>query len=132
MHIVLKGATLIDGTDRDPLNHSVLIFNETRIVNIGTEEEILIPDNSKVYDVSGLFVIPGLIDCHIHMDLHGMADTFQENFVEDKLRAIRTAAEMEDTLRAGYTTVRNLGSVNGIDFAVRQAIDAGWVKGPRI
>jgi len=132
MHTVLKGATLIDGTDRDPLNHSVLIFNEKKIVKIGTEEEIMIPDDSKVYDVSGLFVIPGLIDCHIHMDLHGMADTFQENLVEDKLRAIRTAAEMEDTLRAGYTTVRNLGSVNGIDFAVRQAIEEGLVKGPRI
>ena len=132
MHTVLKGATLIDGTDRDPLTHSVLIFDETKIVNIGTEEAIPIPDNSKVYDVSGLFIIPGLIDCHIHMDLHGMADTFQENLVKDKLRAIRTAKEMEDTLRAGYTTVRNLGSVNGIDFAVRQAIDAGWVKGPRI
>ena len=62
MHTVLKGATLIDGTDRDPLNHSVLIFNETKIDKIGTEEEIMIPDNSKVYDVSGLFVIPGLID----------------------------------------------------------------------
>lgn len=132
MHTVLKGATLIDGTDREPLKHAVLVFKKTKIVEIGKESDILIPDNSKVYDVSGLFVVPGLIDCHIHMDLHGMADTFQENLVEDKLRTIRTATEMEASLRAGYTTVRNLGSVNGIDFAVRQAIDEGWVKGPRI
>jgi imidazolonepropionase-like amidohydrolase len=132
MYTVLKNATLIDGTDRAPLNHSVLIFNETKIIDIGTAKEVTIPENSRVYDVSGFFVIPGLIDCHIHLDLHGMADTFQENLVEDKLRAIRSAKEMEDTLRAGYTTVRSLGSVNGIDFSVRQAIDEGLVKGPRI
>jgi imidazolonepropionase-like amidohydrolase len=132
MHTVLKGATIIDGRHADPLKSAVLIFKRTKIVAVGTESKVIIPQDSILYDLSGHFVIPGLIDCHIHMDLHGMADTFQENLVEDKLRAIRSAQEMAQTLRAGYTTVRNLGSVNGIDFAVRQAIADGWVKGPRI
>jgi len=66
------------------------------------------------------------------MDLHGMANTYEENLVEDNLRSIRAALEMEVTLKAGFTTVRNVGSVNGIDFSVKKAVEDGLVKGPRI
>jgi imidazolonepropionase-like amidohydrolase len=76
--------------------------------------------------------IPGLIDAHIHMDLHGMANTYEENLVEDKLRAIRAVKEMQATLHSGITTVRNVGSVNHIDFAVKEAIESGLFEGPRI
>jgi imidazolonepropionase-like amidohydrolase len=64
--------------------------------------------------------------------LHGMANTYEENLVEDKLRAIRTAKAMDTTLRKGITTVRNAGSVNHIDFAVKEAVASGWCAGPRI
>ncbi|HED24444.1 MAG TPA: amidohydrolase family protein [Firmicutes bacterium] len=52
--------------------------------------------------------------------------------MEDKLRAIRTAHNMDITLQHGITTVRNAGSVNHIDFAVKTAITSGWCRGPRI
>ena len=74
-------------------------------------------------------MIPGLIDCHIHLDLHGFADTFQENLVEDKVRTLRAAKEMSDTLRAGFTTVRSVGSVNFIDLAVKAGIEQGFLRG---
>ena len=85
-----------------------------------------------VIDGTGKAVLPGLIDCHIHMDLHGYANTYEENLVEDKLRSIRAAFEMERTLCRGFTTVRNAGSVNHIDFAVKKAIEEGYCRGPRI
>lgn len=132
MPTILKGGTLIDSTGRQPLSDAVLIFDDGRIADIGSLNETAIPADAKVYDVTGKFIIPGLIDCHIHMDLHGMADTYQENLVEDKFRTLRTAKEMEDTLRAGFTTVRNVGSVNHIDFAVKKGIEEGLIKGPRI
>jgi imidazolonepropionase-like amidohydrolase len=128
----LKGATLIDGTGRPPLRNGVLIFKDKRIADVGTGNDMKIPEDALVFDVADKYIIPGLIDCHIHLDLHGMADTFQENLVEEKLRAIRSAKEMEDTLYAGYTTVRSLGSVNHIDFAVKKAIEEGLINGPRI
>ena len=132
MFTVLKGATLFDGTGRPSIKNAVLIFDDNRIAGVGSEKEMEIPKGAQVYEVLNKYIIPGLIDCHIHLDLHGMADTFQENLVEEKLRTLRSAKEMEDTLRTGYTTVRSLGSVNHIDFAVKKAIEEGLINGPRI
>ena len=132
MFTVLKGGTLIEGTGRPPIKDSALIFDDNKIAGVGPEKEMEIPKGAQVYEVLNKYIIPGLIDCHIHLDLHGMADSFQENLVEEKLRTLRSAKEMEDTLRSGYTTVRSLGSVNHIDFAVKKAIEEGLINGPRI
>jgi imidazolonepropionase-like amidohydrolase len=132
MTIAIKGITLIDGTDRPPVENAVLVIEEGRIAKVGTIIDTPIPQGAEFLDYTGYYVIPGLIDCHIHMDLHGMANTFKENLVEDKLRTLRSARDMDETLKAGFTTVRNIGSVNHIDFAVKQAIEAGWIRGPRI
>jgi imidazolonepropionase-like amidohydrolase len=132
MYKVLTGATLIDGTGARPIDQAALLINGDIIEAVGAKNEIPAPANAEVIDVQGKYLLPGLIDTHIHMDLHGMADTFQENLVEDKFRTLRTAKEMEDTLRAGFTTIRNVGSVNYIDFAVKAGIEQGLVKGPRV
>jgi len=132
MYKVLTGATLIDGTGTIPVENAVLLINGDIIEAVGAKNEIPVPDGTEVIDVQGKYLLPGLIDTHIHMDLHGMADTFQENLVEDKLRTLRVAREMENTLRAGFTTIRNVGSVNYIDFAIKAGIEQGLVKGPRI
>ena len=132
MYKALTGATLIDGTGTAPFEQAVLIINGDIIEAVGTIDKITIPAKAQVIDLQGKYLLPGLIDTHIHMDLHGMADTFKENLVEDKLRTLRAAREMKDTLRAGFTTVRNVGSVNYIDFAVKKGIEQGFIKGPRI
>lgn len=132
MYKVLTGATLIDGTGAAPIDQAALLINGDIIEAVGAKNETPVPAEAEVIDVQGKYLLPGLIDTHIHMDLHGMADTFQENLVEDKFRTLRTAKEMEDTLRAGFTTIRNVGSVNYIDFAVKAGIEQGLVKGPRV
>ncbi len=132
MYKVLIGATLIDGTGVPPIDEAALLIKGDIIEAVGAKNEILVPPEAEVINVKGKYLLPGLIDTHIHMDLHGMVDTFQENLVEDKLRTLRTAKEMEDTLRAGFTTIRNVGSVNYIDFAIKAGIEQGLVKGPRV
>ncbi len=129
---VYKGAVLIDGYGGKPLEEAVLAVENDTILFVGKADSYEIPAEAKVVDVCGKTIIPGLIDCHIHMDLHGMANTNDENLVEDKLRSIRTAYNMKKTLQQGITTIRNAGSVNHIDFAVKAAIEQGWVEGPRI
>ena len=126
------GATLIDGSGAPPVKDAVIVVSGDRITAVGTKAAVEIPPEAVIEDLTGKTVIPGLIDCHIHLDLHGLADTYQENLVEDKLRTLRAAAEMRNTLRAGFTTVRSAGSVNHIDLAVKQAVALGYVKGPRI
>jgi len=132
MKSIITGATIIDGTGANPIENGVLVMDEKRIAAVGKASAVALPADGKVIDADGMYIIPGLIDAHIHLDLHGMADTYQENLVEDKIRTLRAAAEMENTLRAGFTTVRSLGSANGIDFAVKAGIEAGYTKGPRI
>ena len=129
---VFKNAVLIDGKGGTPLKYAILATKDNRIVYAGKADGFEHGKNVEVIDLSGKTIIPGLIDCHIHMDLHGMSDTNDENFVEDKLRAIRTARNMEKTLQKGITTIRNAGSVNHIDFAVKAAVEGGWCVGPRI
>jgi imidazolonepropionase-like amidohydrolase len=131
---VLKGATIFDGTDNGFYTDALLVFQDDKIVYIGSQKDcdIKIDDESLFYDVSGQFIIPGLIDTHVHLDLHGVPDTYQENLLDDKYRAIRAAIDMEKTVNSGFTTVRNVGSVNYIDIAVKKAVEDGLIAGPRI
>ncbi len=132
MALALKGAFMIDGTGKEPVENSLLVIDDGLITYAGQFDAAKMPVNSEVLDLSGNTIIPGLIDAHIHMDLHGMGNTYEENLVEDKLRTIRALKEMQDTLKNGITTVRNVGSVNYIDFAVKEAIESGLFAGPRI
>lgn len=131
MITALHGATLIDGQGR-VICDSVVLVEDEYLLEVGPASEVSIPNQARRVDLSGKHVIPGLVDAHIHLDLHGMTDTYHENLVEDKLRTIRATIEMGNTVRAGITTVRNAGSVNYIDVAVKRAVDEGLVEGPRI
>ena len=132
MKTVLTGGTLIDGTGSPPVKKAAVVFEDGTITEAGPADSVDVPKDAIVHDVRGKTIIPGLIDCHIHMDLHGFGDTFDENLVEEKLRTVRAAKEMENTLCRGITTVRNVGSMGGIDFAVKQAIQEGLCRGPTI
>ncbi len=127
----LQNATIIDGTGRILENHSLLVKNE-EIQALGRKEEIEVPEKPMVYDLTGKYLLPGIIDTHIHLDMHGLPDTYHESLVEHKLRTIRAAIEMSNTARAGVTTVRNMGSAHSIDIAVKRAVDEGLIAGPRI
>lgn len=129
---VFKDVVLIDGNGGTPIDKGILAINEDKVIYAGKAEGFTYPEDADIKPLNGKTIIPGLIDCHIHMDLHGLSDTNDENFVEDKLRAIRTARNMQKTLQQGITTIRNAGSVNHIDFAVKTAVEDGWSNGPRI
>ncbi|MCF8029067.1 MAG: amidohydrolase family protein [Desulfobacteraceae bacterium] len=131
MDTILEGMTLIDGLG-NCIPEAAVAFDGERIAEVGKKGEIQVPPEAVRYDLTGKFVLPGLVDAHVHLDMHGMADTYHESLVEDKLRTIRAAREMANTLRAGITTVRNAGSVNCIDIAVKQAVAEELLVGPRI
>ncbi len=96
-----------------------------------------IPDGVKVIDLSGQYMLPGLMDMHTHLDLdfNGGFDHIitKEGAANGALRAAKNA---EKTLLAGFTTVRNIGTVHItdelIDVALAEAIDKGWVVGPDV
>lgn len=137
--IILKNCKMFNGHEKELKEKVVLLIKDCRISYINenySEEDVLQLKekhfDAQVYNLEGKTIMPGLIDCHIHLDLYGMPDTFKENFVNHQLRAIRAAHAMEETLMSGFTTVRNAGSINWIDITVKEAIEEKLVKGPRI
>jgi len=86
----------------------------------------------KLIDLKEKTVLPGLIDCHVHLEWEQSRNSYTEKYVYNESDvAFRAAVYALRTLEAGFTTVRDLGG-QGVNIALRNAINGGWTKGPRI
>lgn len=84
-------------------------------------------------DLRGFWVLPGLIDCHVHLATTIDREARLRRFTDsNELTTLRAAANARATLQAGFTTVRDLGAEPGVIFALRDAINDGFATGPRI
>jgi imidazolonepropionase-like amidohydrolase len=93
-----------------------------------------VPGAARVIDQRQRFVLPGLIDCHVHLDSDtgGQAGQLESVRLESAVVAYNALVNAHKTLRAGFTTVRNLGDEHGVTLALRDAIRSGKVIGPNI
>lgn len=90
------------------------------------------PQGVQVIDLKSKTVLPGLIDCHVHLEFEQNRNSYNERFIFNEADiAFRAAVYARRTLDAGFTTVRDLGG-SGVNIALRNAINAGWAVGPRI
>src|SRR5881397_3162655 len=128
--LVLRGGTLIDGTGRTPVRDATVVITDGRIETVTTGAAATWPSSAEVIDVAGMTVLPGLIDCHDHLAFHGYELASRWGLTEPaSTRSIRTTRVIEQTLAAGYTTVRDAG---GLDVGFRLAIEEGLIHGPRL
>jgi imidazolonepropionase-like amidohydrolase len=129
----IRAGTLIDGTGAAPVKNAVLLVRGERITAVGPN--VAIPAGATVIDLSGSTVLPGFIDSHVHLAYRTIGDG---DWVHAALTMMPTemallgAAHAQQTLEAGFTTVRDVGGPHFGDIALRNAINAGWVPGPRI
>lgn len=129
---VIHAGLLIDGESSVPSSEMSIVIEGSKIETI--EVGFITPDSDDKYiDLSGYTVLPGLIDMHVHLSSEYNKNSFQEKITLNAGDyAIRAVANAEKTLKAGFTTVRNLGDSDGVTISLRNAIKKGIVSGPRI
>ncbi len=128
--IAFRNAQIIDGTGRDSYQGSIVVA-AGRITAVGPGEPDTDGDTTTV-DATGLAVLPGMIDAHVHLALNGGPESSSGVESDDAFAVLRFAADMERTLRAGFTAVRDLGGRNYIEMSLREAIQRGITPGPRL
>jgi len=130
--IAIQAGNLIDGRSGDTLTARTIVIEDGRIADI--LDGIATPrDVEQVIDLRDYTVLPGFIDTHVHLSSEQSPDRYIDRFqLNPADYAYRSVVYAERTLLAGFTTVRDLGAADGIVISLRNAINQGWVDGPRI
>ena len=113
-------------------NPAILVGDDGRIITIGSLASMQVPAGTKHIDLAGETLLPGLIDMHVHLNSLAEIGGYQGLKYTDSFWATIGPRNARKTLDAGFTTVRNVGSPDFDDVALEQAIDGGWVVGPRV
>jgi len=129
--IVAASVVMLDG--RAPIQDAVVIIEGDRIAEIGARSAITVPAGAEVISAPGKWIVPGLINLHVHLGLvlpgRQGAELARETDAE---LALRMAGNARASLLSGTTAVRLTGSPRHADFALRKAIERSEIDGPRI
>jgi imidazolonepropionase-like amidohydrolase len=135
----IVGGTVVDLNGNAPIENAVILIEGERIVAVGNAADISLPDAARVIDATGTWLIPGLMNMHVHLGLvlPGKMEAELANETGAEL-ALRMAASAREILQAGVTSIRSPGnswpprSPGHEDLALRKAIAKGQAAGPRI
>jgi imidazolonepropionase-like amidohydrolase len=128
---LFHNARIIDGKGDTWMGWIALDGKKIQKVGRGVPKEPL--EGYEAEDLHGMALMPGFIDCHVHLRSDGDADPRAQQLSDtDGLIAIRCVANAKKTLEAGITTIRDCGCTRHVDFAVRRAVALGLVKAPRL
>jgi imidazolonepropionase-like amidohydrolase len=131
---IVRAGRLVDVEAGVVLASQVVRISNGRIESVGPDDGSE-RAGARVVDLSDRTVVPGMIDSHAHLigeldSGQGYAALVMRSAAQEAMVGVRNAA---DTVRAGFTTIRDIGTFRAfVDVALRDAIDAGWVMGPRM
>jgi len=129
--IVFSNGSIFTGNG-DVLENTSVIIEDGIIKKIQTGSVAAYKD-ARVIPISGCMLLPGLIDCHTHIALDGGNDPFAASMGEPlAVKVLKAAKNAEKTLLSGTTTIRDMGGADGVDLEIRNAINSGLIRGPRI
>lgn len=134
---LLKPAHIFDGESAQLHDGWVVLVRGEKIEAVGPASEIRAPADVQVIDLPGTTLMPGLIDAHSHILLHPYSETLWNDQVAREplsLRVARATNHLRNTLLAGFTTLRDLGTEGAgyADVGLKQAVNQGIIPGPRL
>jgi imidazolonepropionase-like amidohydrolase len=134
---LLKPAQIFDGQSAELHARWVVLVRGEKIEAVGRADEIKAPADAKIVDLPGMTLMPGLIDAHTHVLLHPYNETVWNDQVAREalsLRVARATNHLRNTLQAGFTTIRDLGTEGAgyADVGLKQAVQQGIIPGPRM
>jgi len=129
----IVGGTVVDVESGASIPDGVILIEGERITDIGPAASVRIPSGARRIDAAGKWLLPGMIDMHVHLGLvlPGAQGDELANETEAAL-ALRMAENAKSSVLAGTTTVRLVAEEKHAEFAVKTAIDRGKIPGPRI
>ena len=129
---VIQAGRVLDVVTGKLLSNRAIVIENDRIVSVVSSGSPAIPEDARVIDLGAMTVLPGLIDMHVHLTGDPDAQGYQNLAASTPRNALFGAANALRTLRAGFTSVRNVGAGGWADIALRDAINHGDVPGPRM
>ncbi|MGQ0649881.1 MAG: amidohydrolase family protein [Gemmatimonadaceae bacterium] len=135
--ILIRPARVWDGLADAPREGLVVLVRGDRIAAVGSPAEVRASPGARVVDLPGLTLIPGMIEAHAHVLLHPYNEASWDDQVlkeSTALRVARATVHLRNTLWAGFTTIRDLGTEGAgfADVGLKQAIERGVIPGPRL
>ncbi len=129
--VVVTAEKMLDVVSGKVVQHPQITIRAGRIVNVASAGAA-IPAGARTFDLPGMTILPGLIDMHVHLTSDPHYSGYRTNEFTDNFWTVVGVANARKTVEAGFTTVRNVGSNNYDDVAIKQGIEEHQITGPRI
>ena len=128
---VVTADQMIDVIKGKTVDRPQIIIRDGRITSVGKQGDAT-PPGARLIALPGMTLLPGLIDMHVHLTSDPKYSGYRGFEFTDNFWTVVGVANAKKTLEAGFTTVRNVGSANYDDVAIKQGIEEGHIPGPRI
>jgi imidazolonepropionase-like amidohydrolase len=132
MATIFRNGNVIVGTG-ELIEKGTVAINGNMVTFVGPTKKIKPSKKDKVFDISGKTILPGLIDAHVHLCIDGSPDPMTSLLKDSTPQlTLKAADHARRTLDAGVTTVRDMGGRDYVDLAIRDGIESGLLRGPRM
>ena len=128
----IRCGKLLDVRSGSIVSPAVIVINGEKIVQAGPESSLPVPAGMTLIDLSSATCLPGLIDVHTHLTGDPSGSGYKQLGISIPRSTVTGVKNASKTLRAGFTTIRNVGAAGYSDVALRDGVEAGEIEGPRM